>query len=83
MKRKRPLYIPSNRLPKSRAYKDRMRFIERYHIGETFGPCTMPPWAGTSGYSDEDIAAIDAMFAEDEDGGSLVQLPLFPPEHRP
>lgn len=30
----------------------------------TFGPCTMPPWAGTSGMSDETIAWLDEAFKE-------------------
>lgn len=74
--KKRLRYFPLHKAPKSRADKDRARFPKLSNVGVTFGPCTMPPWAGTSGFSDEDIAELDAMFADDEEG-EPVQLPLL------
>lgn len=60
-----PVEIATNRrLHPTRQQRDRQRFAELGGIGMTFGPCTMPAWAGTSGLSDETIADLDAMDAD-------------------
>jgi hypothetical protein len=74
---KKVLRLPASKLPRSRAEKDRARFRALSTVGVTFGPCTMPPWAGTSGFSEEDIAELDAMFTDGEDESKPIQLPLF------
>lgn len=51
--------------PSSQSARDRDRFRALGNIGTTFGPCTMPSWAGQSGWSDEDIAWLDEIEKEE------------------